>query len=206
MIKKDIAYTSKTEQLLLRQAAGGSREAYAVLYQFFLPKLYQYTYNILRSKEDTEELLQDVFLKLWEKKGDLEKVSSLNGYLFRMAHNRLMNLFDHQKVRQKAMDYIGMHAVETGSTLEDEYIYSEYHETARRAVDSLPPKRRQVFELSTMHNLSYDEIAAEMQISKSMVKKQLYSANRHIKDYLELDAGLKVTIAVTAGIIINNIR
>jgi len=206
MIGKDIIYTRETEQILLRQAAAGSREAYAALYRYFLPKLYQYTYNIVRSKEDTKELLQDIFLKLWEKKEDLEKVSSLNSYLFRMAHNKLMNLFDHQKVRQKAMDYIGMHAVETGSTLEDEYIYNEYSETARRAVNSLPPKRRQVFELSNMHDLSYDEIAAELQISKSMVKKQLYSANRQIKDYLDLDAGVKVTIAITAGIIITTMR
>jgi len=194
MIKKEVVYAPAEEFWLLQQAGEGSRQAYAALYHFFLPKLYQYIYNIIRSKEDTEEILQDIFLKLWEKKEELKNVRSLNSYLFRIAHNKLMNLYDHQKVEQKAMNYVYLHAEESGATTEDNYIYKQYNEAAQLALSSLPPKRRQVFEMSTQQDLSLDEIAAELQISKSMVKKQLYSANRHIKEYLQLHAGLTATI------------
>jgi len=204
MIKKDVAYTSETELNLLQQAAEGCRESYAILYQFFLPKLYQYVYGIIRSKEDTEEMLQDIFLKLWERKEELENIRSLNSYLFRIARNNLINLYDHQKVQQKAISYICRHAEESGTTIEDHYIYQQYNEVAQRALNSLPSKRRQVFEMSTQQELSHDEIACELQISKSMVKKQLYAANRHVKEYLEIYGGLTATITCIAGMLVNN--
>ncbi|MGN6181378.1 MAG: RNA polymerase sigma factor [Mucilaginibacter sp.] len=202
MIKREVAYIPEAESELLRQVSRGSREAYAALYQAFLPRLYRYVYGIIRSKEDTEEILQDIFLKLWERKEDLEGVRSFNSYVFRMARNKLMNLYDHQKVQQKAIDFISLHAQESGATAEHHYIYEQYNEIAQRALSSLPPKRRLVFEMSTQQELSYDEIARELRISKSMVKKQLYSANRHIKEYLEVYAGLTAVIVLTAGIFI----
>ncbi|WP_029279252.1 RNA polymerase sigma factor [Pedobacter borealis] len=201
MIKKEVIYNPADEPLLLQRASEGSRFAYAALYRFFLPKLYQYIYKIIRSKEDTEEILQDIFLKLWEKKEDLKNVHSLNSYLFRIAHNKLMNLYDHQKVKQKAMSYLYQHIEESGATSEDQYIYHQYSEAAQLALNSLPPKRRLVFEMSTQQELSYDEIAVQLQISKSMVKKHLYSANRHIKEYLRLHAGLTATITLAASVL-----
>ncbi len=82
-----------------------------------------------------------------------------------------MNHFDHQKVKLRAMNYIGERSQKTGSTSEDHYIYRQYNEVVQQAINSLPPKRRQVFEMSTQQELSHDEIAEELHISKSMVKK-----------------------------------
>src|ERR1700744_1690036 len=113
MEKKEI-YPPEAESQLLQEAAGGSREAYAMIYQHYLPKLYKYLFDILRSKQDTEEILQDLFLKLWEKKEELAKVTTLNSYLFRVARNRLMNYYDHQKVKQKATDYFNAQAEPVG--------------------------------------------------------------------------------------------
>ncbi|MFB9843922.1 RNA polymerase sigma factor [Mucilaginibacter ginsenosidivorans] len=192
-------YSPEAEPQLLLQAAQGGREAYAVLYQYYLPRLYKYLYGIIRSKEETEEILQDIFLKLWEKKEDLSTVKTLNSYLFRIARNKLMNHYDHQKVRQKAADYIGQQDETSGCTAEDQYIYKQYNEVVQKALSSLPPKRRQVFEMSTQQDLSYDQIAEELNISKSMVKKQFYAANSYVKEYLQLHAGLTTSIAIAAG-------
>ena len=203
-MEKRAAYTPEAEPQLLQQAAEGSREAYAVLYQHYLPKLYKYLYDILRSKEDTEEILQDIFLKLWEKKEALAAIKTLNSYLFRIARNRLMNLYDRQKVKRRAEDYLEKNANSTGGTTEDQYIYKQYREVVQVAISSLPPKRRQVFEMSTQQELSYDQIAMELNISKSMVKKQLYAANRHVKEYLQLHTGLTATIALAASVLLIN--
>jgi RNA polymerase sigma-70 factor (family 1) len=201
-MEKRAAYTPEAEPQLLQQAAGGSREAYAALYQHYLPKLYKYLYEINRSKEDTEEILQDIFLKLWEKKEELAKVKTLNSYLYRIARNKLMNLFDHQKVKRKAEDYLERHAGEPGDTSEDQYIYKQYSDVVQVAINSLPPKRRQVFEMSTQQELTHDQIAERLNISKSMVKKQLYAANHYVKEYLQLHAGLTASIAFAAGVIL----
>lgn len=194
-----VTYSPEAEPQLLQQAAQGSREAYAVLYQYYLPRLYKYLYGIIRSKEETEEILQDIFLKLWEKKEDLSAIKTLNSYLFRIARNKLMNHYDHQRVMQKAADYIGQQDEAIGSTVEDHYIYKQYNEVVQKALSTLPPKRRQVFEMSAQQDLSYDQIAEELNISKSMVKKQFYAANSYVKEYLQLHAGLTASIAITAG-------
>jgi len=70
------------------------------------------------------------------------------------------------------------------------------------ALGALPPKRRQVFEMSTQEDLSMDEIAARLNISKSMVKKQLYAANSSVKEYLQLHAGLTASIAIAASFLL----
>lgn len=202
-MEKKTVYRPEAEPQLLRQAAEGSREAYAVLYQYYLPRLYKYLYGVTRSKEETEEILQDVFLKLWEKKEELAEIKTINSYLFRIARNKLMNHYDHQKVKQKARDYMGQVAQETSST-EDHYIYKQYSEVFQKAVNSLSPKRRQVFEMSTQQDLSYDQIAKELNISKSMVKKHIYAANSYVKEYLQLHAGLTASIAVAASVILIN--
>jgi len=201
-MKKELRYTPETELALLKETAGGNRDAYAALYQFFLPKLYHYVYSIIRSKEDTEELLQDIFLNLWEKKEELRNVRSLRPYIFRMARNRLMNIYEHQKVQRKALSYIFQHAEESSVTAEDNYVYRQYHAVVSHALNTLTPKRRQVFEMHTQQDLSHDKIAVELRISKSMVKKQLYAAKRHVKGYLQQYAGITTTIAAIINLVL----
>lgn len=201
-MKNKKEYQLNTERSLLQQAAEGDRAAYAELYQLYLPKLYHYLYAINRSKEDTEGILQDIFLKLWENREDLTGIRILNSYLFKIARNRLMNLFDHQKVHRKALGYIGRDGEAIGNNPEDALIYRQYGEIVQRALNQLSPKRRQVFEMSLQEEMSHQQIAEEMQISKSMVKKQLSAAKRHIKEYLSVHAGITAVIAVVANTVI----
>lgn len=187
----------KEELLLLQEASAGSRAAYTTLYTFYLPKLYKYIYPFVRfSKEDTEEILHDMFMKIWERKEELSKIKSFNSYLYSMARNKLINLHEHSKVKQKAIEYIVHHTELTGNSADNDYIYAQYQEVMKRAVDALPPKRKRVFEMSTYEELSQDQIADELQISKSMVKKQLYSATRYVKEYLRLHTDLTACIAL----------
>jgi RNA polymerase sigma-70 factor (family 1) len=200
-MEKKAIYSPEAESQLLQEAANGSREAYAMIYQHYLPKLYKYLYDILRSKQDTEEILQELFLKLWEKKEELAEIKTLNSYLFRIARNRLMNYYDHQKVKQKATSYFSAKAEPIGASADDNHTYKEYSDVMEMALSALPPKRRLVFELSTIEELSMDEIATRLNISKSMVKKQLYAANNSVKEYLQLHAGLTASIAIAASVL-----
>ena len=93
--------------------------------------------------------MQDIFLRLWGKKEDLGKIKALNNYLFSIARNKMLNRYDHLKVQRKAITYIGRRTEEAGSSNEDHYVYKEYNEVVQMALSALPPKRRQVFEMST---------------------------------------------------------
>lgn len=198
-------YSLHTEPQLLQLAAQGDRDAYARLYQHYLPKLYKYLYEIIRSRQDTEEILHDIFLKLWEKRADLEQVRSFNSFVFRIARNRLMNLYDHQKVTRKAIDYISKNTANESGTADERLIYNQYQKVVDAAINAMPPKRRQVYEMSIQQELSYDEIADLLGISKSMVKKQVYAAKDHIREYLQLHAGITTVIVAAAGAVASGV-
>ncbi|QIL38627.1 RNA polymerase sigma-70 factor [Pedobacter sp. HDW13] len=185
------------ENLLLQEASFGCRIAFTKLYVFYLPKLYQYVCPFVHySKEDTEEILHDMFMKIWERKEDLSTIKSFNSYLYTMARNKLVNVHEHSKVRQKAIDYIFHHRDLVANNTDDNFIYAQYNEIIQRAINALPPKRKHVFEMSIREELSQDEIAARLNISKSMVKKQLYAATKYLKEYLKIHADLTAFIAV----------
>lgn len=197
MEKRDIKVVNalKDEHLLLHEASSGDRVAYTTLYTFYLPRLYKYIYPFVRSsKEDTEEVLHDIFMKIWEKREELSRIKSFNSYLYSMAKNRLINLHEHGKVKQKAIDYIANHSDVLGNGADENYIYSQYREVLQNAIKTMPPKRRRVFEMSIYEELSKDEIATELNISKSMVKKQLYSAMHLVKEYLRVYADLTAAL------------
>lgn len=195
--------TLEGEHLLLQQTAEGSPEAFSAIYRFYLPRLYKYIYPFVRSsKEDTEEILNDLFMKIWERKEELAGIRTFKSYLYSMARNRLVNLHEHSKVKQKAIDYITNHAETSGKAADEAFIYSQYHVMVQDAIEMLPPKRRQVFEMSVYQELSHDEIAVQMQIFKSMVKKQLYAAVRHMKEYLRVHADLTAVIVCCSAVAI----
>jgi len=195
-MERKVVNALNEEHLLLQQAASGSRAAYTTLYTFYLPKLYKYIYPFVRSsKEDTEEILHDIFMKVWERKEELTAIKSFNSYLYSMARNKLVNLHEHSKVKQKAFDYFMSHTDVAGNYADDHYIYTQYHQVVQQAINSMPPKRRRVFEMSAYEELSQNEIAAELKISRSMVKKQLYAATRHVKEYLRIHGDLTALLA-----------
>jgi RNA polymerase sigma-70 factor (family 1) len=196
-METEVVNALSEEKLLLQRAALGSRTAYSALYTFYLPKLFKYIYPFLRcSKEDTEEVLHDMFMKIWERKEELSNIKSFKSYLYSMARNKLVNLHEHSKVKQKAVEYLLRHSNITTGNTDDHYTYVQYNEIMQNAIRALPPKRRSVFEMSVYENLSQDEIAEKLNISKSMVKKQLYSATHYVKDYLRVHADLTAFLAV----------
>ncbi|MDI9364420.1 MAG: RNA polymerase sigma-70 factor [Flavobacterium sp.] len=189
--------TTVDEQLLLQQIAQGDRAAYTTLYQQYLPGLYQYIFRFTKqSKELTEEIIQEVFLSIWEKKENLVAVQSFDSYLYRIAKNKLLNLLKHHEHKQQLHLTFGNTLDVFDNKTENALAYTEYLKTAQRAINNLPEKRRLVFLLSTQQGLSLDEIAEQMQLSKSMVKKHLYTAKDSIKQYLQDNAEWLLTIII----------
>ncbi len=192
-----LASTTVHELLLLQKIAQGDRAAYTTLYQHYLPSLYQYIFRFTKqSKELTEEIIQEVFLSIWEKKENLLAVKSFDSYLYRIAKNKLLNLLKHQEYKQQLHTTFGEIQTNTENKIEYNLAYNDYLKIAQRAIDKLPTKRRLVFLLSTQQGLSLDEIAEQMHISKSMVKKHLYAAREYIKQYLQDNAEWLLTISL----------
>ena len=180
------AYTLHNEKILLQQIAAGDQGAFATVYAHYLPRLYRYVYPFVhQSHEETEEILQDIFFKVWLKKETLPALASFNHYLLRMAKNRII---DGLRKNKRHQQFLEQETVKTGGQAPDPesgYLYKEYNEAAQQTLQQMTPRRRQIFELRTGQDMSLEEIAQQLSISRSAVKKQLYAATQLIKEALQ---------------------
>jgi len=185
-----------TEQELLQQAAAGNRNAFAQLYTGWIDPVYDYIFLFTRSSETTEDLVQEIFVKVWEHRERLAALQSFKAYLFRIAKNDLIDYVRHQQVKHKVLQNMERHAAVAHTDTEQQVVYADYYNMAREAIDRLPEKRKLIFRLSTEEGLSHDEIASRLDISKSVVKKQLYAAFDFVRQYLYQQGELSLGVLV----------
>ena len=172
------------ETQLLLQIAQGDREAFRTLYAAYFSKVQQYVALFEPSRASQDELTQDVFVRIWEKRARLAGVESFKGYLFLVTRNVVFNFIRALKVRQRVQQLD--ESVEVASyELEHELLFKQYYRIAIEAMDKLPPGRRKILKMSIDDGFSLDEIASELNITRAGVKKQLYAATAFVRQYLQ---------------------
>ncbi|HEY0177380.1 MAG TPA: sigma-70 family RNA polymerase sigma factor [Pedobacter sp.] len=190
------------ETVLLVQIASGDNDAYRKLYTHYAPKLYRFIYPFAhQSKEETEEVIQEIFLKVWLKRHRLINITSVKAYLFKMAKNHLIDELQKQKVRKEKTDQHSYLAEETTDSVYNKVVYTEYYAMATKAIQDLTPQRKRIFELRTQNEMSIDEIATHLEISHSAVKKQLYEAIGLVKTYLYKNSGWPMLVVLMMKIL-----
>lgn len=186
------------EKELLALVATGNRQAFTQLYTTYLNNLYRYIFLFTKSKEETEEILQEIFIKIWETREKLPEVASVKNYLFRFAKNKLLDKIRHLQIRQRVLSEIKRTKDISETTTSDQCTYREYYRLVQQAIEKLPPKRKLIFRLNIENGLSQDEIAMQLNISKSVVQKQVYSASNFVREYLFKHGEISFSILVAA--------
>jgi len=173
------------ERLLLQQISQGDRVAFKTLYTHYFSDVQHYVALFEPSRTSTDELTQDVFIRIWEKRSYLAGVDSFRSYLFMVTRNVVFNYLRGIKVQQKVKE-LDEAAEEGGGAgvAEDQLLYKQYYRIALEAMEKLPPGRRKVLKMSIDDGLTLDEIAVELNISRAGVKKQLYAATAFVRQYL----------------------
>jgi RNA polymerase sigma-70 factor (ECF subfamily) len=163
------------------------------IYLYYFPRLLRFSREYLIEQEDAENIIQDVFLLLWEKRVELQIHISLTAYLFTLTKNRCI---DH--LRQKTKIEQGKKQLQENYFLElkmklyslealDQSIISDDHieKIITNAIDSLPSKCRKIFILNKMEGKKYREIAEELNISVNTVENQMSIALRKLREKLQ---------------------
>ena len=171
-------------KVLLEKIAIGNRDAFAQFYKTHLNKLFRYVYLFTKSKEESEEILQEIFIKIWENREKLTNVDCADSYLLQIAKNRVIDKVRNQQFRQRVLSQIRRSKEVSNSSTADECAFREYYRVVQEAIEKLPPKRKLIFRLNTENGFSADEIARQLKISRSVVQKQLYSASHFVRKYL----------------------
>ena len=168
----------------------GDAVAFETLFRLYFDKLIHIAKNYLVYKEDAEEAVQEVFLKLWEQKEKLKTVSNINAYLYTMTKYTCVDKLRHEKVKRKYLeDNHQIKANMQNSFIKDEtaslLIENELEQKIMQSIDLLPEKCRLVFVKSRMDGLKHHEIAKELGISLKTVDNHISKALRHMKLHLK---------------------
>ena len=177
----DAPYDEAKLTELLRE---GDESAYARIYTHHWPTLWQFAMRHLRDGDEAKDVLQEVFLALWQNRSVLEIHTSLSAYLRRAILNRVLKRVDRKQVI--AMYYDRLLAGLDGGTDSTAELVALHELEARLAagLDTLPAKMREVFEASRMEGLTHEQIAERFGISKETVKSQIKNALRQLRKVL----------------------
>ncbi|MFT3704333.1 MAG: RNA polymerase sigma-70 factor [Agriterribacter sp.] len=172
------------EQELLLGLRRGSEEAFTLLYKQHSIPLY---YNILSLVKDAavaEELVQDVFSKIWNQRASIQIEKSFSGYLFVTARNRVYDFFQQLQRDQVLRTRIMEMATAAYEPIEQAIFAKENAAMLRKAIETLPPQRRRAFELCKLEGLTYRQASEEMGISLSTIKDHMVHALDAIRVYI----------------------
>lgn len=175
-------------QDLVQKIQAGDKKAFEQAFKELYPSLVSYGYQFTKDQSSSEEIVQEVFFKFWEKRNDLDITTSLKSYLFRSVHNTCLNQIKHEKVKLKYQE-IQMH---TRSELykEDPVIYNELETKITASIELLPEQCQRIFKMSRFEGLKYKEIAYKLSLSVKTVEAQMGKAlkimRRELVEYLPI--------------------
>ena len=172
------------EKLLIKQFKGGDHNAFKVLYHKYAPKLFGFSRKYLNSDIESEEIVQEVFIRIWEKKENIDENQSFSSYVFQAAKHKIFNGFRKKVNEQAYLDFLILSDNSSSSFTEMEVEYREIKEKADQAIKAMPPKRQEIFRLSREQGLKNKEIAEKLQISIKTVENQMGQALKFLRDEL----------------------
>lgn len=172
------------ERELLTRLRQGDYMAFNQLYQRYKIRLTGNIYRLVKSDELTEDILQDLFLKIWEMRGAIDPGKSFRSYLFRIGENLVYDLYRRAARDEKLLDHFFLYNKRHYQHVEEAVFNKEARSQLQQAIDSLPAQCRKVFVLFQIEGKSYREITEIMGISASTINNHLVRANHLLKSRL----------------------
>lgn len=177
---------------LVKKIRKGDKQAFEKLFLRFYDPLCKFAWRFTSSMHVSEELVQDVFLNIWESRDTLDRNKNIKSYLFKSVRNRALNYINHEELARsynKEIEWLNRSPATQHHELDSR---SEFVTAARQAIEELPEGARNVYKLSRKEGLTYREIAEVLEISQKTVESQMSRAlkilRKSLSDYLTENA------------------
>ena len=188
-------YSSLSDYELTALLKAGDRMAFTEIYDRYFWVLHSHAYKWMRNREETRDVIHELFLALWEKRDSLSFERGLLSYLSAAARNRIFNLLSHKRVESEYLTSLN-NFMNHGNCLTDHLVREkQLMEIIEHEIANMPGKMREVFELSRKENLSHREIARQLNISEQTVRKHV----QHALKILRLKLGMYLVMALFMG-------
>ncbi|MEM0938886.1 MAG: RNA polymerase sigma-70 factor [Bacteroidota bacterium] len=176
--------TQDNDLFLFDQVKKGNLSSYEVIFKKYYKDLHRFAFSYVREGTIAEEMTQEVFLYIWEKRKKIEIQTTLKTYLFSAIKNKCLNYIKLELPKQQSMTDISEVLLNVSTSPKDEGENDRLKRYIQRAIDALPTKCRQIFILSRNAGMTYDEIAEELDLSKKTVENQMGIALRKLRESL----------------------
>jgi RNA polymerase sigma-70 factor (family 1) len=176
------------EKLLLGKLKDDDQSAFTILFTKYYSDLVRFSYRYTRNLNASEEIVQEVFLKLWENRPSLDVHTSLRSFLIKAVQNRSIDSLRHINITHKYASDVLENATISGNETENYILYSELVTNFNQAMDKIPAAYAEVFRMSRIETLNYQEIAEKLGVSVRTVEVRISKAlsllREELKDFL----------------------
>lgn len=169
----------------IKQFKADDMSAFDVIYRKYSKKLYRFAYGILKVQTDAEEIVHEVFIKVWENRNKIDEYLSFESYLFTITYNTSISLIREKLKKAQFVDYLkSIQEPPLQNSVSDELEFSELKEKTQGVINQLPERQKQIYLLSREEGLSYREIAAKLNISVNTVENHMVKTLRFLREKL----------------------
>ena len=189
---------------IIESIAGGDELSFRTFFDYYWDHIYSVAFVFTKSEQLSEEIVQEVFVKVWLKRAQLAEVADMESWLFIIARNHILNVLQ-KKVKEDAFlkNLEGYFSILNGSP-EDLLFKKEAEELVNSAITKLPKQQQVIYTLSRIAGLSQEEIAVKLNISKNTVKSHMNKALNSIRIYIESNsAGISLVYALITAFLSN---
>lgn len=160
-----------------------SKEDYKATFEEYYNPLCNFAFKIIKRKDLAEDIVQEVFVQMWQKREQINLTSSIRNYLFQSTRNRAIEIIRRKKLET---DYVKheLHQADTSYEINEEANNHMLKEQLLRSIRQLPPKCQEIFVLSKMNGLTYREIAEELNLSVKTVENQIGRGLKLLREML----------------------
>lgn len=174
----------QSEKELLQLAAGGNELAFTRLFHGYKYKLYGFVFRLTGSHASAEDVVQDIFEKLWKDRELLVQVERFSSYVFRMAQNQALNGFKRMAREVVILKQLAEAPANATFTPQGHLALKETQERLHNAIQQLPPQQKMVFLLSREEGIKHEEIAKRLHITTGTVKNHMIQALRTLRKHM----------------------
>ncbi len=174
------------EKILISQLKKGDHQAFNALFEYYGKKLYYFSLRYFNETADAEEIVQEVFLKVWEKKANIKKDCSFNAFLIKISKNLIYNKL-RQKINSQKYQYHLAHQNNfSENTTENDNNFKSLNGLINESIQAMPPQRQEVFRLSREKGQNNGEIARTLNISLSTVENHINKALKTVREFIKV--------------------
>lgn len=179
---------------IIGKIKNGDEKAFRILYDKYKDKLYYFCLKYVKSEDVAGDILQEVFIKIWNFRDQLNEDQNFDAFIFKILKNNLINYLQKEEVRKAKNSEAVKENLQITNETEDGVIYNDYNRLINEAIEAMPPKRKEVFRLSRKLGFTHDEIARNLDISPNTVEVHIGKALNDIRSFMRKHAGDELLI------------